>query len=333
MILQDLPHLSVAVIALVFQIQLFQATSLYSDLLLPQICHLLWFITGNYFWPVQVWGPSVSEQVIRFHRWGSSDLGYSSEWAVDWTSYKQVLNQLDKCVSSVLYSTLFQRYLHWSTSSLPSSTDNTPERRLTSSHTLSSSFVILFSTNNTPSRHRQDHHTSSTWFLTTENTIWWQPSTTFTSVISSTMNFNNENNGEREQKQSNLSNQNEENNNLPDMTSQDYIVIAQNLFVMMGQTNNNNFNAENAENQDSASLWGPTGWHSDKVRYFDLHLDAVMGMSNIVQASRDTYYQNVYLFIDWIKDTASIRGSKIVRSNLSTCLQESAQEWYSFELT
>ena len=57
-----------------------------------------------------------------------------------------------------------------------------------------------------------------------------------------------------------------------------------------------------------------------------------MRTDNIVQASRDIYYQNVYLFIDWIKNTVSVRESKIVRSNLNTYLWESVQEWYSFKL-
>lgn len=58
-----------------------------------------------------------------------------------------------------------------------------------------------------------------------------------------------------------------------------------------------------------------------------------MGARDIIQSRKDTYYWNVYLFIDRIKDITSIQDSELVHSNLSTCLRGSAQKWYFFELT
>lgn len=49
-------------------------------------------------------------------------------------------------------------------------------------------------------------------------------------------------------------------------------------------------------------------------------------------AEKDTIFRDIHLFIKQVKDIVAIRGDKIVRQNLSTCLKGSALAWYTSEL-
>jgi len=48
---------------------------------------------------------------------------------------------------------------------------------------------------------------------------------------------------------------------------------------------------------------------------------------------KETYFRDVIIFIDRIKDVARIRGAEFVRSNLQLCLRGEALEWYTSQLT
>ena len=78
----------------------------------------------------------------------------------------------------------------------------------------------------------------------------------------------------------------------------------------------------------------PTGtWHSSDIGYFDPLLDKAYGEGELLTVGKDTYYRNVHLFVERIKDIAMIKGSALVRNNVNTTLRGSAQAWYTAELT
>ena len=49
-------------------------------------------------------------------------------------------------------------------------------------------------------------------------------------------------------------------------------------------------------------------------------------------AGKDTIFRDVHLFIEQAKNIAAVRGDKLVKQNLSTCLKSTALAWYTAEL-
>ena len=76
-----------------------------------------------------------------------------------------------------------------------------------------------------------------------------------------------------------------------------------------------------------------TSWHASDIGYFDPLLDKAYGEGELLTVGRDTYYRNVHLFVERIKDLAMIKGAALVRNNINTALRGSAQSWYTAELT
>ena len=58
--------------------------------------------------------------------------------------------------------------------------------------------------------------------------------------------------------------------------------------------------------------------------------DTAPGMEH---AGKDTYFRDVTVFIDRIKDVARVKGPELVRNNLQICLRGEALEWYTSQLT
>lgn len=50
-------------------------------------------------------------------------------------------------------------------------------------------------------------------------------------------------------------------------------------------------------------------------------------------AGKDTYFRDVTMFIDRIKDVARVKGAELLRNNLQICLRGEALEWYTCQLT
>ena len=48
---------------------------------------------------------------------------------------------------------------------------------------------------------------------------------------------------------------------------------------------------------------------------------------------KETFFRDVIVFIDRIRDVARIRGGEFVRANLQLCLRGEALEWYTSQLT
>ena len=63
--------------------------------------------------------------------------------------------------------------------------------------------------------------------------------------------------------------------------------------------------------------------------YFDPHLDKSHGEGRIITVGKDIYYRSAILFVERIRDLATVKGWSIVRSNLSIALRGSALTWYT----
>jgi hypothetical protein len=50
-------------------------------------------------------------------------------------------------------------------------------------------------------------------------------------------------------------------------------------------------------------------------------------------ADEDTYFRNVHLFIDRVRDFAVVKGVEMIRNNLYTCFREQVMDWYTAEMT
>ena len=48
---------------------------------------------------------------------------------------------------------------------------------------------------------------------------------------------------------------------------------------------------------------------------------------------KETFFRDVIIFIDWIKDVGRTKGIELVQLNLQLCLRGEALEWYTFQLT
>ena len=49
--------------------------------------------------------------------------------------------------------------------------------------------------------------------------------------------------------------------------------------------------------------------------------------------SKDTYFRNVTIFIDRIRDVARVKGAELLRNNLQICLRGDTLKWYTCQLT
>ena len=77
---------------------------------------------------------------------------------------------------------------------------------------------------------------------------------------------------------------------------------------------------------------GSLSWQLADLGYFNPMLDKSYGEGEVVTVGKDVYYRSVILFIERIKDLASVKGATLVRSNVNTCLRGTALTWYTAEL-
>lgn len=96
---------------------------------------------------------------------------------------------------------------------------------------------------------------------------------------------------------------------------------------------------ERRESQGSGELPPPRGnqyvdlkWRPGDIGFFDPDLDESHGKGDCVQVGNHTYWRNVFLFTDAVKDNAQGERQAVVRQNLNTCLRGSALAWYTSEL-
>ncbi len=68
------------------------------------------------------------------------------------------------------------------------------------------------------------------------------------------------------------------------------------------------------------------------VEFFDSQWNFSYDSDNVVQVKQDFYYRDVYFLVKKTKNVVIMFETNVVRTNLSICLRESAQVWYTKEL-
>jgi hypothetical protein len=75
-------------------------------------------------------------------------------------------------------------------------------------------------------------------------------------------------------------------------------------------------------------------WIAVDLRFFDSIYDEKFTITtdSMQHVDKDTYFRDVHLFIDRIRNIAIIKEIETVRSNLYTCLRDTVMIWYTAEL-
>jgi hypothetical protein len=75
-------------------------------------------------------------------------------------------------------------------------------------------------------------------------------------------------------------------------------------------------------------------WVTADLEFFDSIYDEKFTVTtdSMQHVDKDTYFRDVYLFIDRIKNIAIIKEIETVRNNLYTCLRDTVMIWYTAEL-
>lgn len=85
----------------------------------------------------------------------------------------------------------------------------------------------------------------------------------------------------------------------------------------------------------SAGNGGNDRFNSDDVGYFDPFYEgkSLDTASAIEHTGKSTFFRDIHVFIDRVKDVARAKGEELLRQNLQICLRGSALAWYTTELT
>ena len=80
---------------------------------------------------------------------------------------------------------------------------------------------------------------------------------------------------------------------------------------------------------------GRERFNSDDVGYFDPFYESksVDTGAAIEHTGKSTFFRDIHVFIDRIKDVARAKGEELLRQNLQICLRGTALAWYTTELT
>lgn len=84
---------------------------------------------------------------------------------------------------------------------------------------------------------------------------------------------------------------------------------------------------------EGGSTGGSDRWNPADLGYFDPHLDKSYGEGEIVIVGKDLYFRNAILFVERVRDVATVKGDATVRTNLNTALRGAALKWYTAELS
>ena len=84
---------------------------------------------------------------------------------------------------------------------------------------------------------------------------------------------------------------------------------------------------------EAATGTGSERWNPSDLGYFDPHLDKSFGEGEIVTVGKDTYFRNVILFTERIRDVATVKSATLVKTHLNTALRGTALMWYTTELS
>ena len=72
---------------------------------------------------------------------------------------------------------------------------------------------------------------------------------------------------------------------------------------------------------------------SEKIRFFDSELNISLNKKNTIFLRKKIWIQNVFIFIQQIKDIITYKKDKIVHANLFTYLKDAVQWWYLNEFS
>lgn len=90
-----------------------------------------------------------------------------------------------------------------------------------------------------------------------------------------------------------------------------------------------------ASNGSNGGNGGADRFNSDDVGYFDPFYEgkSVDTAPAIEHTGKSTFFRDIHVFIDRVKDVARAKGEELLRQNLQICLRGSALAWYTTELT
>ena len=111
--------------------------------------------------------------------------------------------------------------------------------------------------------------------------------------------------------------------NPPNLTREDIQAIAMSMFTIFTQ------NAAVRMNTPAQGAPSKDYFKATNVGFFDPKLEESYGPGDVVQIDRNVYYRNVFMFVERIKDAMTTYEAETIRTNLSTCLRETAQIWYT----
>jgi hypothetical protein len=76
-------------------------------------------------------------------------------------------------------------------------------------------------------------------------------------------------------------------------------------------------------------------WNAIDLKFFDLIYDEkiLITIELIQHVEKDTYFRDVHLFIDRVKNFVVAKRAEIVRNNLYTCLRGSIMTWYTAKVS
>ena len=85
----------------------------------------------------------------------------------------------------------------------------------------------------------------------------------------------------------------------------------------------------------AASTGGTERFNPDDVGYFDPFYDSksVDTAPAIEHAGKSTFFRDIHVFLDRVKDVARAKGDTLLRQNLQICLRGAALAWFTTELT
>ena len=80
---------------------------------------------------------------------------------------------------------------------------------------------------------------------------------------------------------------------------------------------------------------GSERFNSDNVGYFDPFYESKLldTAPAIEHTGKSTFFRDIHVFIDRVKDVARAKGDELLRQNLQICLRGTALAWYTTELT
>ena len=100
------------------------------------------------------------------------------------------------------------------------------------------------------------------------------------------------------------------------------------------QNNVQSKSQESAESSDSVEPFDnddDVKWNAQKTDFFDSWYEEKNAIidNSIEHSNKNTYFRNVHLYIERIKDMTILKDADVIRANLYSCMREHALRWYT----